>query len=206
MAKSLRPLARASGGDLRAEMKALRADLRRLGEEMAHMRSHAAMLESLAHEDPLTGMLNRRGFLQEVVRALAYGTRYNTPVALFLVDLDRFKPINDTYGHAIGDAALSHFATVLKQNVRASDSIGRLGGDEFALILWQLDEQTARHKAGALQTAIAATPLVTDGFELCLSASIGVAMLEASDGPQDILARADKAMYSDKSERRALRR
>lgn len=170
------------------------------------MRSHTAVLESLAHEDPLTGMLNRRGFLREISRALAYVARYKTPVALLLSDLDRFKPINDTYGHAVGDTALLHFATVLKEHVRASDSIARLGGDEFALILWQLDESMALHKAALLQEVVSETPLVTEGVELRLGTSIGVAMFRPDETPEDLLARADAAMYSDKSERRALRR
>jgi diguanylate cyclase (GGDEF)-like protein len=188
--------------DLRAEIGALRGEVERLAAELEDMRVHASALESLAHEDALTGLLNRRGFLRDLARAIAYRTRYGTPAALLLCDLDGLKPINDTLGHEAGDRSLAHFADLLRRNVRASDSLGRLGGDEFALIIWQVDEAAARHKAAALQAIVAATPLTLNGASLRLGTSIGVAMLEAGEAPEDALTRADHAMYADKRARK----
>ena len=166
------------------------------------MRAHAQTLESLALEDPLTGLLNRRGFFRDLARAIAYRSRYATPAALLLADLDRFKMINDSYGHEVGDRSLMHLADLLRRNVRASDSVGRLGGDEFALILWHLDEKTALQKAASLQAIVASSPVTVGDVTLALGTSIGVAMLEASETPEDLVARADRAMYRQKAERK----
>jgi diguanylate cyclase (GGDEF)-like protein len=198
-AVSIRPLARY---DVRAEIGELRTELERLAGELEEMRAHAQTLESLALEDPLTGLLNRRGFFRDLARAIAYRSRYATPAALLLADLDRFKTINDSYGHEVGDRALMHLADLLRRNVRASDSVGRLGGDEFALILWHLDEKTALQKAGSLQAIVASSPVTVGDVTLALGTSIGVAMLEASETPEDLVARADRAMYRQKAERK----
>ena len=191
--------------DLREEVSELRTELERLAGELEEMRSHAATLESLALEDPLTGLLNRRGFMRDLSRAIAYRARYDTPIALLMSDLDRFKTINDTYGHEVGDRALEHLATLLRSNIRSSDCLGRLGGDEFALILWQVDEDTARAKAASLRAMVAGTPLQVAGLSLTLSTSIGVAALEVADTPEQALMRADQAMYRQKAERRERR-
>ena len=189
--------------DLRTELAEMRGDIARLSAELAEMRAHAATLEALALEDPLTGLLNRRGFLRDLSRAIAYRARYGTPAALLLVDLDRFKPINDTFGHEVGDRALEHLALLFRHNIRSSDSVGRLGGDEFGLILWQVDEEAAARKAQALGAIIAETPFETAGLALPLSASIGVTHLLAEDSPDEALRRADEAMYRQKADRGA---
>src|SRR5215203_2682540 len=168
--------------DLREEVSELRTELERLAGELEEMRSHAATLESLALEDPLTGLLNRRGFMRDLSRAIAYRARYDTPIALLMSDLDRFKPTNDTHGHEVGDRALEHLSALLRSNIRSSDCLGRLGGDEFALILWQVDEDTANAKAASLRAMVAGT-LQVAGLTLTLSTSIGVAALEAADTP-----------------------
>jgi diguanylate cyclase (GGDEF)-like protein len=191
--------------DLRAELGELRGEVERLSAELEEMRNHAATLEALAVEDPLTGLLNRRGFMRDLSRAIAYRARYGTPAALMLADLDRFKPINDTYGHEVGDRALEHLSGLLRGNIRASDCLGRLGGDEFALILWQVDDEIARRKAASLQAIVAATPLPVAGLTLSLSTSIGVTLLKPEDTPEEALMRADQAMYRQKAERKAQR-
>ena len=145
-------------GDVRSELSALRTEVERLAAELTDMRAHAASLEALAQEDPLTGLLNRRGFFRDVARAIAYRARYGTQIGLLLADLDGFKGINDQHGHETGDRALIHLATLIRNNVRASDSVGRLGGDEFAVILWQVDEVSARQKAASLEAMISGDP------------------------------------------------
>jgi diguanylate cyclase (GGDEF)-like protein len=189
-----------------AETAGLRQEAERLAAELDEARAAAARLEALAHEDALTGVLNRRGFLRDLSRAISYVGRYGIPAALLLLDLDAFKPVNDRYGHITGDTALRHVAGVLRSHLRASDSIGRLGGDEFVLIVWQADEAAARHKAALLEEAIAAAPLSIGGATLTLRASIGATLLQGADGPEDALARADRAMYARKATRPGIRR
>jgi diguanylate cyclase (GGDEF)-like protein len=164
------------------------------------------LLESLAQEDALTGLLNRRGLFRDLARAIAYRSRYGTPVALLLADLDGFKSINDQHGHEAGDRALVHVSGLLREHVRASDSVGRLGGDEFSVLLWQVTEEAARHKAEALEAKIATSPLVFAGREIPLGSSFGVTLLDPGDTPEAALARADRAMYDRKAERRGRRR
>lgn len=200
------PAALPGSDNVRAELDALRTEVERLAAELTDMRAHASLLESLAQEDPLTGLLNRRGFFRDLARAVAYRARYSTPVGLLLVDLDAFKAINDRHGHEIGDKALIHVATLLRNNVRASDSVGRLGGDEFAILLWQVEDASARQKAASLEAMIAASPLSDGGLILTLGCSIGYTMLEPRDVAEDALTRADRAMYARKAERGALRR
>lgn len=192
-----------STSTVRAEIDELRGEVERLAAELADMRAHASMLEAIALEDPLTGLLNRRGFFRDVARAIAYRARYGTPIAVMLADLDAFKPINDQYGHEAGDQALAHVATLLRRNIRASDSLGRLGGDEFALVLWHVDEENARMKAASLEAIVTSTPLRHKGLILSLGASIGYTMLGPKDTPEEALTRADRSMYDRKIERNA---
>lgn len=182
----------------RLEVEALRAEVARLAAELAGLRAHAARLEALAVEDPLTGLLNRRGFLTELSRAIAYRARYGTEIALLMADLDDLKPINDRHGHAMGDQALIHVGSVLRGNLRSSDAVGRIGGDEFAIVLWQAGEASARQKAALLQQSVAGSPLARDGTVLELSASVGVTVLLPDDTPEAALTRADRAMYAHK--------
>jgi diguanylate cyclase (GGDEF)-like protein len=199
---SLEPLRSATNPrQVCAEFDALRGEVDRLAAELTEMRAHVSLLESLAQEDPLTGLLNRRGFFRDLTRAVAYRNRYRTSISVLLADLDAFKPINDSYGHEIGDRALAHVANLLRTNVRASDSVGRLGGDEFAIILWRADELAAKQKAMSLEATIAASPLTVDDLALPLGASIGVAALAEGDRAENALARADQAMYRRKNER-----
>ena len=195
-----------SAEDTDTELRELRSQVERLAAELDEARTYAARLEALAHEDQLTGLLNRRGFLRDLTRAVAFGSRYGAPAALLLADLDRFKPVNDQYGHPVGDQALKHVADILRRNVRTSDSVGRLGGDEFVLIIWQVDGNAAEQKARSLEEVIAASPLVVGGATLQLWASVGAVLLQSGDTAEAALARADRAMYARKRERGALRR
>jgi diguanylate cyclase (GGDEF)-like protein len=186
-----------------AELEDLRGRVERLSAALDAARAEAAQLEALAHEDALTGILNRRGFLRDLTRALAYGSRYNAPAALLICDLDAFKLVNDRYGHPVGDRALRHAADLLRAHIRTSDSVGRLGGDEFALVIWQVDSAQAEHKARTIEDLIAAEPLALDRRSLRLGASVGFTLLRADDGPDEALARADRALYARKAERGA---
>ena len=121
---------------LMGEVDTLRRELTR----PAHRLEEA---EKTADQDQLLPLLNRRAFVRELTRYIAFTGRYNTPASLIYFDLNHMKQINDTHGHAAGDAVLEHFADVLLAHVRDSDSVGRLGGDEFGVLLSHADQDQA---------------------------------------------------------------
>ena len=196
--KSSRPPSRSSVMRLAAEVDKLAAALEA-------SRAHIADLEARVDVDPLTDVLNRRGFERELARSLAYVKRYGTSAALVYLDLDGFKPVNDRHGHAAGDAVLKAIAASLMRHVRASDVVARIGGDEFAVLLWNLGETEATAKAAALEAAVFATPVSWGASTFVVAASAGVAVLWPLDTPAAVLARADLAMYARKAERRQRR-
>jgi diguanylate cyclase (GGDEF)-like protein len=182
-------------------MTLLVAEVERLERELADARARMAELEARADIDPLTDLLNRRGFERALKRSLAYVNRHGTSAALIYLDLDDFKRINDDHGHAAGDAMLQAVAMVLTRHVRASDVVARIGGDEFALLLWNLGEVDAQAKALVLEAAIARTTAAHAGATLSVDASAGVAMLLPLDTPTEAVERADRAMYARKAAR-----
>jgi diguanylate cyclase (GGDEF)-like protein len=178
------------------------AEVERLQAELAAARAKITELEAKADIDPLLDMINRRGFERELRRSLAYVRRYGTKAALIYIDLDRFKPVNDRYGHAVGDSMLKAVAARLQQVVRRSDVVARLGGDEFAVLMWNVTEAQAAAKAASLEAAIAKTTIVHGGGPLSVGASSGLTMLLPADAPAEVIARADLAMYARKRTRR----
>ena len=188
-----------------SELAVLLAEVQRLEGELAAARSKVIELEATADIDAVTGIFNRRGFDRELARSLAYVKRYGTRAALFYIDLDGFKPVNDRHGHAAGDAVLEAIAAMLRSNVRASDTVARLGGDEFGLILWNLGEGDAASKAWALEAAITEAAIEWEGEALGVGASIGFAMIGAGDETAAVMARADQAMYARKAQRKGYR-
>lgn len=181
---------------------AARATIRRLKTELAQAQAQLQELQASAETDHLLGICNRRGFERELHRAIAYIKRYRASGALIVLDVDRLKPINDTFGHAAGDQVLKAIVTTLQAHVRASDVVGRLGGDEFALLLWHLSETDARAKAAALEESIDRLSFVFDDRTITAGASAGVAILDAHAEPGRALEAADSAMYVRKAQRR----
>ena len=182
----------------RAAAMQLAAEVDRLERELATARTQMAELAARAEIDPLTDILNRRGFERALKRSLDHAKRYESNAALVYLDLDDFKSINDRHGHAAGDAVLKAVAMVLMRHVRASDVVARLGGDEFAVLLWQLTEADVERKALALEAAVARTTATHAGVALSVAASAGAALLLPLDKPADVLERADRAMYARK--------
>jgi diguanylate cyclase (GGDEF)-like protein len=180
----------------------LAAEVERLERELAAARTQMAALEARADVDPLTDVLNRRGFQRELKRSLAYVKRYGPSAALLYLDLDGFKAINDRHGHAAGDAVLKAVAMVINRLVRASDLVARLGGDEFAVLLWNIGEADARKKALTIEAAVARTTATHAGTTLSIGASAGVALLLPLDNSADVIERADRAMYERKAARK----
>lgn len=185
----------------RSSAMRLAAEVDALAVQLEASRARISELEARVDIDPLTDVLNRRGFERELKRSLAYVKRYGASVALLFIDLDDFKPVNDRHGHAAGDAMLKKVAAALMAQVRASDIVARLGGDEFAVLLWNLSAEAAAAKARALEAAIYATPLHIDDATVVVGASAGLALLGPLETPAEVLARADAAMYARKAER-----
>ncbi|MBE9605025.1 GGDEF domain-containing protein [Acetobacteraceae bacterium H6797] len=180
--------------------------LRRAAEILGGMRHQALEREALEREagtDPLTGLLNRRAFVAELERRLARVAMMRGSGAggsLIYVDLDNFKPLNDQFGHAAGDAALKRIAVLLRDGVRPSDLVGRLGGDEFAAWLDGAEEDVAAARAEALhrigQRYIEG--IGADGRPLSMSIGIAAARPGIAESTASLLARADAAMYAAK--------
>lgn len=192
-----------SPGSGRSLAMKLAAEVDALKAQLTAERARNAELETRVDEDPLTGLLNRRGFLKALERALAYARRYKASAALVFLDLDGFKAVNDRHGHAAGDWVLGRVGRMIAGAVRASDVAGRVGGDEFTVILWNLDETQARAKARALEALISDSDFSQGGKRYALGLSAGFAMLSNSDTSEAVLARADEAMYARKRERKS---
>lgn len=178
-----------------------------LREENASLRLEVQRLtafESLAYRDHLTGLLNRRAFaerLDEECARVRRGPDYQ--FALVVVDIDEFKEINDTYGHAIGDEVLSTVAFLLERNVRNVDLCYRIGGDEFAIILPGTDEKGGRNVVHRLAARMA---IAVSTLRPMVGLSIGVAAAPPQTAVADaVVAAADEAMYRDKRRRKAER-
>jgi diguanylate cyclase (GGDEF)-like protein len=155
-----------------------------------------AELETLATTDDLTGLANRRSFRVHLEREIAFARRYKTPLSLLLLDLNDFKSINDTYGHAEGDQALVMVAGAISERLRASDFAVRIGGDEFAVLLPQTSHEQAHSTAQSLSENIAAAFCPP----LQVTAATGVANLSDQHG-SDLVTEADRLLYKAKQTR-----
>jgi diguanylate cyclase (GGDEF)-like protein len=160
-----------------------------------------AELWEMATTDALTGLFNRRHFMARLAEELARLQRLeHHHVSVLMLDIDHFKLINDTYGHAVGDEMLKHIAGLMHHELRRIDTIGRLGGEEFSIFLSGTDLAAAVIFADRLRQKIADMPLRIDGQSICATVSIGIAAMEISDTQADeVLIRADDALYRAKS-------
>jgi diguanylate cyclase (GGDEF)-like protein/PAS domain S-box-containing protein len=158
-------------------------------------------LQDLARHDPLTGLPNRREFEHRLVLALARARRGRKAMALIFMDIDHFKGVNDSYGHAAGDTVLKEFASRIRRTVRTTDTTARLAGDEFVVILEGLhNDAEASQVAAKLVQAIRPPMPLPDGAELNVTTSLGMACWSGvGDGADDILDRADRALYRAKA-------
>ena len=178
-----------------AETADPQAEIARLRAEVAALTARAEAAEAAAEHDVLTPVLNRRGFVAAMTRTMAYCTRYKVPAVLLYLDLDGFKAVNDTLGHAAGDAALIRVAELLVENVRATDAVGRLGGDEFAVLLLNADMDAGKEKAAGLKAALEGAEFSWDGSTASLGGSFGVRAFAGQADVETWLAEADAAMW-----------
>ncbi len=157
-------------------------------------------LQLLATTDSLTGVANRRHFLQRVSEELKRVKRYGGTCVLIMLDLDHFKLINDTWGHATGDQVLRHFTRVVQGHLRDTDLLGRLGGEEFGVLLPETDRDGAANLAERMRKHVETEPASSEKGEIAYTVSLGLTCIDAQDGSPDApLARADEALYQAKS-------
>jgi diguanylate cyclase (GGDEF)-like protein len=174
-----------------------------LRSEIEQREKSQAMIEHLAHHDALTGLGNRLLFHKQLSDALAQRQHNGSDLAVLFIDLDGFKTINDTLGHATGDVLLKHLAARLRNNLRETDKIGRLGGDEFAIIQFGNEQPMEATTLAARLIELVATPFNIDDQILTIGASIGIAVAggDYHDSAQ-LLRAADLAMYRAKADGR----
>lgn len=156
-------------------------------------------LKNLSEKDDLTGISNRRVFTESLITSLNNYREGGRHFSVLMIDIDRFKAVNDTMGHNVGDEAIRMVAQRLVGQLKHSDGFGRIGGEEFAAILFDIDTQTARLVAEKLRLSLADSPLKIDQYRVPLTVSIGVTEVIPDDTDiKSILSRADEAMYRSK--------
>jgi diguanylate cyclase (GGDEF)-like protein len=177
-----------------------------VGETILKFISHSSVearyheeVYQLATHDALTELCNRRHFVEQVDKEIARSLRHQRPLALCIIDVDLFKPVNDRFGHIAGDAVLRQLATVLRLFVRDEDLAARIGGEEFAVMLTESDVEAARVFAERVRTAVEESTFVLGGEPQRITISVGIAglALDRSDRSA-LMAAADAALYRAK--------
>jgi len=167
-----------------------------LQRNLAAWRDTAREMHTLAHTDALTGLANRRAAQEVLLREVARAARYQRELALLMLDLDRFKLLNDGFGHPVGDRVLVALAERLRAHVRASDLVARWGGEEFVVVAPETSAASARQLAEQLRAQVGRDPFL-DGHRLTVS--IGVASYREGDDVEALVARSDAALYRAKA-------
>ena len=184
-------------GESVADLGAGRAGIRGTCHDVTERKRLEEAITRMAFEDPLTGLANRRVFSDSLDEAVARSSGVGGVCAVLFIDLDDFKEINDTYGHAAGDAVLQDVARRLKGSVRQSDTIARFGGDEFAVLCEAADLGAVAETAARIEEELSYVAVI-DGHRLRVSASVGFAAAGPTTSPEGLLRRADEAMYAAK--------
>ncbi len=192
---------------LHTRLRQLRLEAQRAAEELRLAQKTLAIERALKEEaelrartDYLTGLFNRRHFIEVAERELARSVRYRNPVSLLMIDIDRFKAVNDTWGHGAGDAVLQEVAHLIRSTLRDVDVVGRVGGEEFAAVLLEVDGDRALQVSQRLCATVAAAPIaIPDGGPLHVTISVGIAELKGRAIELDrLLHEADHALYDAK--------
>ena len=164
-------------------------------QQIASQNERIEYLQGLSFTDELTGLFNRRGFSEQLKRTLASARRYGHTGMLIYCDIDQFKEFNDAYGHCAGDAVLRHVAKISLESLREIDMVARMGGDEFAMIVAQTQWQDGAKRAQTLQWALESTPCEFNHEMLPVKVSLGTEPYGPDDTPEEMIRRADMAMY-----------
>ena len=196
---------RAQNADCVSRNALLRDQNIRLTQKNAVLERDNRRLQEQALTDPMTSISNYRAFREQLERAFPLARRYNLALSLIIMDVDRFKQFNDTYGHPAGDARLRQLARLFQQHVRQSDFVARYGGEEFVFILPGTDAEGALHQAERLRqmleqvTAQTAPQMVADAQSVPLTGSFGVSTLTPdTPGVDTLIDEADVALYTCK--------
>lgn len=172
-------------------------------QRMANQMERIALLENLSFHDPLTGLLNRRGFTDHLGVALARARRYGEIGVIVYCDLDDFKAVNDNYGHAAGDDVLRCTGETIAMSVREIDVVGRLGGDEFAMALVGSSWKDGLKRVRTLQWYLDNASITFLGERIPILASLGAEPYGQHDSEEELIRRADMAMYYNKRRKNA---
>ncbi|MEZ0323057.1 MAG: sensor domain-containing diguanylate cyclase [Hydrogenothermaceae bacterium] len=171
-----------------------------LSNEISYINTKIMVLE--LSKDFLTGLLTRRALQQIFNKYLEIIEITGQPISIIIADIDLFKNINDTYGHLVGDAALKHFANIIRENLRKSDYVFRLGGEEFLILLPNASLEEAYKIAENLRKKLEETPLIYDGKEIKITASFGIAEFKDHNNLNNLIKEADEKLYQAKREGR----
>ncbi|NQY39149.1 MAG: GGDEF domain-containing protein [Henriciella sp.] len=195
--------------EAQAAIEALAGEVLGLREDRERLKKELDNAAHLADRDALCPIFNRRAFERELAREISLAERYGTPLCLIFIDLDRFKQINDRFGHATGDHVIQHVAETLVDNVRQSDIAGRLGGDEFGIALTHADLADGQSKAARLESIISAV-IVRDASDdslgsVKLGASCGTVLWRPGRDAASLIAEADETMFRRKNEKKRAR-
>lgn len=174
--------------DMREKAQVKEAELTKLHQELDRVSAQA-------RHDPLTGALNRKGLDESLAREVANVRRKDMPLCLALLDIDNFKKLNDTLGHATGDAALTHLATVAREVMRPQDTLARYGGEEFVILLPDTPLENGIEAMLRLQRELTRRFFLTGAGKVLITFSAGVAQLASDESGADAIKRADQAMY-----------
>jgi diguanylate cyclase (GGDEF)-like protein len=191
LTRALRSLLRRIGF---AEERTKEAELRAM--ENAQLEDDLIQLRKLADTDYLTGLANRRAFLAVAEDAMAFCRRYKRSMATLMIDVDHFKKINDTHGHAAGDDAIKRIAEIINECIRTTDKAARFGGEEFVVLLREIDQSTTMLLAERIRVAVANATIRHGDLVIPATVSVGAAIIGAGDRDvQDMIERADQGLY-----------
>ena len=192
LSRALRSLLRRIG---LAEERTREAELRAT-ENAMQLQEDLLKLRQLADTDFMTGLMNRRSFLTVAEDAVAFCRRYKRNMATLMIDIDHFKRINDTHGHAAGDDAIKRVAEIVSQSIRTTDKAARFGGEEFVVLLREIDQDTAVLLADRIRASIESAAVCHGDIVIPITVSVGLALFDESDRDvQDVIERADQGLY-----------
>ncbi len=184
--------------NVRLVVSALLEKLDDVNRDLSRTKENLAEIERLVDVDCVAPIANRRAFMRRLSWAITMHERYGHPSTILYFDLNDFKSINDTHGHAAGDLAIIHVSQILSTVMRESDFLARIGGDEFAVIMYYANEESAKIRGKKISEKLESTPFTFNGSQLYVSASYGYYLVRAGDDAESSLASADMSMYVDK--------
>ncbi len=187
-----------SAAHSRDELRVMKDRVEDSEKEIARLQSELAQTSKMVRHDQLTGALNRKGLDEALEREVTRASRHASPLCVALLDIDNFKALNDTYGHATGDDALVHLARVIREALRPHDTLARYGGEEFVVLLPETEIEDALGALKRLQREITKRFFLHNNDRILITFSAGVTQVVPNEDRNQIIARADAAMYSAK--------